>query len=113
MKRDVLIYADKERRLRFNTTAFCTLEEITGKTVFELNEGAGMREMRAMLYCGLYWEDKELTIEGTGEVMDVILREKDVDYLSEKLGEALELAIGDKETKEKKPMNRKERRRSR
>ena len=113
MKQGVFINADKPRNLRYNTSAFCKIEEITGKTVFELNEGAGMTEMRAMLYCGLYWEDNSLTLDGAGEVMDAILQNDDVEYLSEKIAEAVELAMGEKETKGKKPMNRKQRRHSR
>ncbi len=52
--------ADKQRRLRFDTNAFCMLEEITGKTVTERgNDKSGIPEVRAMLYCGLYWDDDQ------------------------------------------------------
>ena len=94
MNQSVILKADRPRGLRYSTSAFCKVEEITGKTIFELNEGAGMIEMRAMLYCGLYWEDKQLTLEDTGEIMDVILQNDDIEYLSEKIAQAVEMATG-------------------
>lgn len=93
MNRAVMIEADKARNLRFGTNALCQMEEMTGKSVNQLNESAGMKELRIMMYCGLRWEDKELTIEKTGEIMDEIMSKHGIDYLSEKIGKAMELAI--------------------
>jgi hypothetical protein len=103
----IMIKADRPRGLRFSTTAFCKLEDLTGKSTSELNEGAGMQELRAMVYCGLYWEDKNLTLEDAGDIMDIIMQNQGIDYLSDNLGKAIELALGQgKENKFKKKKNR-------
>lgn len=89
------IKADRPRTLRYSTNAFCVMEELTGKAVMELNNGAGIIEIRAMLYSGLYWEDKELTLEDAGDILDVFISNDNLDYITEKLGEAIERALGE------------------
>jgi len=100
-----MIQADKQRRLRFDTNAFCLMEEITGKPMTELNQRAGIRDIRAMLFCGLYWDDDQLTLEGAGEILDVIMQKKGgLDEVTKKIGKALEAATGSMSKKNKKKL---------
>lgn len=96
MKKSVGIQLDKMRNLRYGINAICQMEDILNKPVSSLVDGAGVRELRVMLFCGLSWEDKELTLEGVGDLMDEAIAENGVEYLSDKLAAALELALGDK-----------------
>lgn len=93
MNRAVMIEADKARNLRFGTNALCNIEEMTGKSLSNMGEDTSLKDMRIMLYCGLKWEDKQLTIEGTGDVIDAILEKHDMEYLGDKLTKAINLAM--------------------
>jgi len=106
----VPIQLDKQRRLRFDTNAFCMLEEITGRSFSEVAQKAGITEIRALLYCGLYWDDNSLTLETTGEIMDVVMREDKLDVLTEAIGKATDLAMG---TTSRKAISKKKKRRRR
>ena len=101
-----MIQADKQRRIRFDTNAFCMMEEITGKSLSELNDRAGIRDIRAMLYCGLFWEDDQLTLEKTGDILDTIMRKNGLDEVTKKLGKALEAATGSVSKKKMKKFKR-------
>ncbi len=101
-----MIQADKQRRIRFDTNAFCMMEEITGKSLSELNDRAGIRDIRAMLFCGLFWEDDQLTLEKTGDILDIIMRRDGLDEVTKKLGAALEAATGSVSKKKMKKLKR-------
>src|SRR5690348_14014076 len=65
----VKITLDRERTLLLNGNALVEVEEILGQP-FDLQKifDSGVRGLRALLYCGLKWEDKELTLENVGEL---------------------------------------------
>ncbi len=96
MKKSIAIELDKVRNLRFSTNAICQLEDLLGKPVSELQNGAGFKELRAMLYCGLKWEDTSLTLDQAGIIMDEAMENQGISYLSEKLASAIQLALPDK-----------------
>lgn len=89
MRKSVPVELDKTRNLRLGVNAICDIEAITGKPISQLNDGAGFTEIRAILYCGLRWESKDITLEEVGEMME----ESDLDYIGNKIGEAIELAL--------------------
>ena len=101
MKKSVLIELDKARNLRFGINALCQLEDMIGKPVTDLQDGAGITEIRAMLYCGLAWEDPDLTVDEVGEIMDDAMSDKGIDYISKKLTESITLSIGNKKKETK------------
>lgn len=89
----VVVNLDKERHLRFNLNALVLLEKETGRSMSDLvpdektgKNGFDMEMLRALLYAGLKWEDKELTIELVGDMIDF----DNMNEVSEKLGEAME-----------------------
>ncbi|WP_026478261.1 hypothetical protein [Alkaliphilus transvaalensis] len=96
MKKSIAIELDKIRNLRFSTNNICQLEDLLGKPVSELQNGAGFKELRGMLYCGLKWEDQNLTLDQAGDIMDESMADKGIGYISEKLAAALQLALPDK-----------------
>lgn len=83
----VAINLDKERHLNFNLNALIKIEELTGKKIQEVtNEGFTMSLIRTFVYAGLRFEDKTLTLEDVGDMIDM----GNMTYISEKIGEALE-----------------------
>ncbi|MFT8313245.1 MAG: hypothetical protein ABF633_03205 [Clostridium sp.] len=89
----VVVNLDKERHLRFNLNALVLLEKETGRSMSELvpdeksgKNGFDMEMLRALLYAGLKWEDKDLTIDAVGDMIDF----DNMNEVSEKLGEAME-----------------------
>lgn len=88
MTKIVVINLDKERHLKFNLNALIIAEKITGKKISELGAedgGMDLEFLRAMLYAGLKWEDKELTLDSVGDYIDM----DNLGEVSEKLGEAM------------------------
>lgn len=66
----VNIELDKPRRIRFDTNALCDAEEALGVGIGAmLNQQVGFRVIRALLWAGLRWEDRGLTLERTGALM--------------------------------------------
>ncbi|KXZ40008.1 hypothetical protein SAMN05661008_01532 [Alkalithermobacter thermoalcaliphilus JW-YL-7 = DSM 7308] len=93
MKKCVAIELDKMRNLRFGVNAFCQIRDMLGKPLTSLTEYTEFNELRVLFYCGLIWEDKELTLEKTGNIMDEGIEKHGLDYIVEKLSEAIELAL--------------------
>jgi len=100
--KSIILRADKARNLRYSTNAFCKMEEMTGKPVTQLAENAGMSDLRVMLFCGLYWEDNDLTEEKAGDIMDIVMQNHGIDELTDKISKAMELAMGEKKVLGKK-----------
>lgn len=90
-------YGEEVRHLKFGFNALIELEQILGKslTAIEDNELA-MSDLRAMFYVALKHEDKELTLEGTGDVLDDMIGELGITAISEKIGEAISKSLGNK-----------------
>ena len=80
---------DKERVLKFNLNALILAEEITGKKLASLGEDANgfdLSFLRGMLFAGLTHEDKELTLEQVGDMIDM----ENMEDVTTKLGEAMQ-----------------------
>ena len=100
MKKGVIYKLDKERTLRYGINALARIEDSIGKPIMGLDlEHLGMKELLAIVHAGLYHEDKTLTIEQVGDLIDDY---SDINEVAEKLGEALTIAFGkpDKNTKQ-------------
>jgi len=83
--------AGRLRRLRFGMNQLALLEDLIQRPVSQLNAATmGMKELRAAFCAGLSWEDRDLTLEQTGDLIDEI----GLVTVSEKVGEALEMAFG-------------------
>lgn len=96
MKKGVTINLDRPRTLRYGMNALATIEDITGKSILSLDlNNVGVRDLLAIVYGGLYHEDKKLTIEKVGELIDDY---SDLTEIAEKIGEALTEAFGKGQT---------------
>ena len=90
MKPSVLIELDKPRNIRLNTNALVKAEEILNRPISEFGAAFGIKEIRAMLWAGLLHEDKSITLETVGDLID----EAGFEYVTDKVGEAINIAMG-------------------
>lgn len=94
--RIIIIDMDKERHLKFGMNALVKLEKDMGKPLSEMDENNfAMSDLVSMFKAGLYWEDKALTDEDVGDIMDDAIEKHGMSYLSSKLGEAIKKSLGD------------------
>jgi hypothetical protein len=85
------IKLDKARNLRFTTNALAELEDVLGHPVTKMDQdNVGIKTLRAMLWAGLLHESPDLTIKEAGSLMD----DGNMQEISSKLSEALELTFG-------------------
>jgi len=71
MKQYVEIELDKPRRLRFDVNAIADLEEKLGISFGHLlhPSRAGFSSYRGLVWAGLKWEDRGLTLERAGNML--------------------------------------------
>lgn len=92
MKKGITIVLDKPRTLRYGMNALAKIEDITGKSILSLDlNKVGIKDLLGIVYGGLYHEDKTLTPEKVGDLIDEY---SDLASIAEKIGEALTLAFG-------------------
>lgn len=92
MKKGVTIQLDKARTLRYGINALAKIEDIIGRPIMGLDlEKLGIKELLAIVYAGLYHEDKTLTVEKVGDLIDDY---SNLNEIADKLGEALTQAFG-------------------
>lgn len=91
----VTIQADKERHIKYGMNAFVRLERELGKPLTSMmSDETSLEELRTMLWVGLMWEDKKLTPDKVGDIMDEVMETQGLEYLSGALGEAIQGALG-------------------
>lgn len=98
---EVSIRLDRVRTLKFTFNAFAEFESLTGKSiqqVFQDQESLGFGIMRQLLWAGLYHEDKALTVDQAGDLMEAgegtNLTEK-LTYVTEHIVKAVQYAFSD------------------
>jgi len=92
MKKGVTYQLDTPRTLRYGMNALAKIEDITGKSLMSLDlNSVGVKDLLAIIYAGLYHEDKTLTIETVGDLIDEYSNLQEV---ADKVGEALTEAFG-------------------
>lgn len=94
------IQLDKERHLKFDLNAFAELEELYGdiNTAFEAMQRGSIKAIRAMLWAGLVHEDKNLTLEQVGSMIDMSNINEVVSAISKAISEAMP-QVGDETEK--------------
>lgn len=87
----VTIELDKPRRIRFDINALSDAEEALGMGLGAvMQQQVGPRVLRALLWAGLKWEDKGLTLQRTGTLIQQYIENGGtLESLAEKLTEAL------------------------
>lgn len=80
----------REYTLHFTVNALCCLEEKTGLILAQL-QGTQLSCLRGLLWCGLLEQEKGLTLQDAGDLIDRHLRSGgDLNGLSASLAAALE-----------------------
>ena len=69
--RSITIELDRPRRLRYDFNALADLEDKAGVGMGSLVSGSrmGFNTIRLLLWAGLKWEDKSLTVAGVGDIL--------------------------------------------
>ena len=83
------ITLDKVRHLKFSPNAIADAEELLRKNLPAIIEDGGVSAVRALLWAGLRWEDRALTVEQAGSLIDVWMTTQPYDQLELKIVEAL------------------------
>lgn len=92
VKHGVTIELDKPRTLRYGMNALIKIEELTGKNLTKLDlDSISVKDLRTIVYAGLFHEDKDLTPEKCADLIDEY---SDITTVAGKLGEAMTLAFG-------------------
>ena len=96
MKKVVAFEADKARNLKFGVNGLVALEEELGKplTSMKAEESFSLKDLRSIFYIGLRWEEKELTREQVGDILDDAIEIHGMEYVTGKLGEAIQASVG-------------------
>lgn len=90
----VILELDRPRKMRFGMNALITVEELTGKSLVNMDMNAiGFKDIRAIIYAGLLADDGTLTPERVGDLIDEY---SDIQTVSAKLEEAFTAAFGEK-----------------
>jgi hypothetical protein len=87
----VNIELDRPRRIRFDVNALSDAEEALGMGLGAVMQTQmGVRMIRALLWAGLRWEDRGLTLERTGTLIQQYIESGGtLEDLGEKLTQAL------------------------
>lgn len=97
MKKSVTIELDKARNLRYGINALVRIEELLGKPITSLDlTRLSIADLRNIVFAGLAHEDKDLTSEKVGDLIDEYA---DITVIAEKVGEAFTLAFGESKGK--------------
>jgi hypothetical protein len=78
----ITVELDRTRHLKFTPNALADAEERMGVGYYSMIAPplAGIRTIRCLLWAGLKWEDRSLTPEKIGNILDEV-RERDPDVL--------------------------------
>lgn len=91
----VTLELDKPRRLRYGMNALITIEDLLGRSFTDLqgNKSFGLKDFRTIIYAGLIHEDKDLTPDIVGDLIDEY---STFEIVSKKMEEAFSAAFGEK-----------------
>lgn len=90
----ITIIADKERHLKLGINGLIEIEKMLDKPLAQLGENMGFEDFRTILYVALKWEDKKLTLEQTGDLMDDYIATNGFEKLGQTIGELITAAMG-------------------
>lgn len=85
MKKTITLELDRVRTLKFTLNSLEIIEDLTGQSLDKIGQSMNMKTLKALLYAGLVHEDKELTAERIGDMIEV----GDLERVSQALSEAL------------------------
>ncbi len=83
------IELDRMRHLRFTPNAIADAETAMGKNLLAIVAEGGVRATRAFLWAGLKWEDRSLTLEKVGILIEKWMETHEYPELETKVVEGL------------------------
>lgn len=86
---------DKERKLRFDFNSIADVEERLGAGIAKVfnEDNIGFNTIRALYWAGLKWQDKGLTMDRTGRILNKAINEGTTfKQLMNDMQEALEIS---------------------
>ena len=89
----VMIELDKERQLRYDFNAIADVEERAGLGIVAMfnEDRVGFHSIRLLLWGGLKWKDRGLTVDRAGTMINTYLQNGGtIEVLMEKIREALQ-----------------------
>ena len=91
----VTLELDKIRKLRYGMNALIIIEDLLGRSFIELqeNKSFSLKDFRTIIYAGLSHEDKDLTPQLVGDLIDEY---STFEIVSKKMEEAFSAAFGEK-----------------
>jgi hypothetical protein len=88
---------DKSYTLKYNFNAIVELEEVIKKPITSFGEGLiGVKDIRAIIYAGLKWENQGLTLDRVGYLLDDYIEEGTLEELMAKAVELISTSIKSK-----------------
>lgn len=85
----------RKRDLKFNVNALADFEQETGMGFAQMmKQRAVFGSARAMIWAGLKWQDRGLTIEKVGELLSEYLQDPEVEEGAHTIDTILSVAIG-------------------
>ena len=98
MKKGLTFTAEGQMyQLRYDVNALCEIEDLLDKPISEIGQGTGMRELRTIFACGVL---PKMQVNESGDVMSAYMMENGMDKLSELIMNALNLAMGEAQSKQ-------------
>ena len=95
---DYIWWQNQDRKTLKRINALVKVEDLTGKSITALDlSHVGIKDLLIIVYAGLCHEDKTLTLEKVGDLIDEY---SNITEIAEKLGEAFTLAFGKAEGKQ-------------
>lgn len=91
MAKFVPISLDKPRRLMFDVNALSDAEDALGTSIGKaMTQRAGIREIRTLLWAAMKWEDRGLTVERAGNILQKYIEAGgSLEEIGTKIGEAI------------------------
>lgn len=97
----IIINADKTRMLRLNINRMAEYKKTRGEDITaslsKLQDSVDFELIRYIFYLGLKHEDKDLTEEGAGDILDILIENQGLEYVVSVLVEAITAALGIKD----------------
>lgn len=84
----------EERHLKVGINALTDLEQLMERPLASIGDEISIADLRAMFYVSLKWEDKKMTLEQAGDLMDSVVEEKGFQFLAESLSELISSSMG-------------------
>jgi len=100
----------KTRYLRYGTNALVAVEEKLNCPLSDigskLSGNVGIKDLRILFWAGLMGDDKELTLDGAGDLIDEAVDKGGITFVAEKIAEAFAAAFPEASDAEKKAQQR-------